>query len=91
MSAPRHVFITRAEASDGVVLHIVAAPESVLRGSLDHEAEAGAIIDALLELPVETRNAFYLLLTTEHAEGFCAAKRPKAKRHDWPPTPRRPT
>lgn len=69
------VFVTRAETSRGVDLHICdngVRLELPLR-AFDPVGDAVKIVDALLELPVETRRAFYTLLTQEMYDGFNAA------------------
>ena len=75
------VFVTRAETSSGVDLHICdngVRLELPLR-AFDPLGDAAKIADALLELPVETRRAFYTLLTQEMFDTFNSAPRPKPK------------
>lgn len=83
--------VTRAPGSKGATIDIVALhpddAKTFRPPSLDTEREAAEVLEALFELPAETRRELYRLMV-EAGEGFCAAPRPKAKSHKFPPTPR---
>jgi len=82
------VTVTRAEGSQGVELLICnnGVRGDVVTRRLDADGEAAEVLDALLELPAETRRALYNLITGEFCESFNAAPRPKP-RYSPPLTP----
>lgn len=87
MSAHHHLLLHKSDDADTVTVNIAVVYDN---SGFNPTAEAGKLLDALLSLPVETRRAFYTLLTQEMFDGFTAAPSPKPKVHPWPPKPRIP-
>lgn len=78
----------------GAILDVVSGiiNESHILGRVfDPQGEAELALEVLLELPVETRRALYLLVTGEFADGFNAAPKKEPERvYLTPPKPRVP-
>lgn len=79
----RTTFHVRAGAGQkGAVLDIdagIIGDDHILGRTFDPQGEADLALRVLLELPVETRRALYLLVTGEFAEAFNAAPKKEPK------------
>jgi len=78
LQSTRDVFVNRSPSSVGVTLHIVSAATEE-NAKRDADEDAAVTLDALLELPHDTRRALYNLITGEFCESFNAAPRSEPK------------
>lgn len=83
---PKVVTVTRDPSRPTVELMICDNGVPLGVRKFNPAEDAAKIADVLLDLPVETRRAFYTLLTQEMYEGFNAAPRPEP-RYSPPITP----